>query len=108
MLTFNLKKEWFEKVKSGKKTHEYREVKPFWVTRIKNYFGFFWCDIEELKCGSIYYPIGINIIFQCGYGGEKLKANVTSIKIIDGWNTDLKTNKDVFDIEFELIKEQEL
>ena len=24
MLTFNLKKEWFEKIKSGEKTHEYR------------------------------------------------------------------------------------
>lgn len=29
MLTFNLKKEWFEKIKSGEKTHEYREVKPY-------------------------------------------------------------------------------
>lgn len=51
MLTFNLKKEWFEKIKSG----------------------------------------------------EKLKASVLSIKIIDGQNTDLKINKDAFDIEFELI-----
>lgn len=25
MLTFNLKKEWFEKIKSGEKTHEYRQ-----------------------------------------------------------------------------------
>ncbi len=29
MLTFNLKKEWFEKIKSGEKTHEYREVIPY-------------------------------------------------------------------------------
>lgn len=29
MLTFNLKKEWFDKIKSGEKTHEYREVKPY-------------------------------------------------------------------------------
>lgn len=42
---------------------------------------------------------------SCGYRGEKLKAKVLSIKVIDGANTDLKTNTDVFDIEFELIKE---
>ena len=52
MLTFNLKKEWFEKIKSGVKTHEYREVKPYWTTRIKNYFGYLWCDIDYLKGGG--------------------------------------------------------
>lgn len=108
MLTFNLKKEWFEKIKSGEKTHEYREVKPYWITRIKNHFDYLWCDIEELKYGAIYYPIGINIILQCGYNGEKLKANVTTIKIVDGWNTDLKINKDVFDIEFKLFNVSEV
>ena len=36
MLTSNLKKEWFEKIKSGQKTHEYREVKPYWTKRLTN------------------------------------------------------------------------
>lgn len=36
MLTFNLKKEWFEKIKSGEKTHEYREMTPYWEKRIYN------------------------------------------------------------------------
>ena len=30
MLIFPLKKEWYEKIKSGEKTIEYREVKPYW------------------------------------------------------------------------------
>ena len=34
MLTFNLKKEWFEKIKNGEKTHEYRIVKPYWFKRL--------------------------------------------------------------------------
>ena len=34
MLTFNLKKEWFEKIKSGEKTHEYREEKYYWTSKI--------------------------------------------------------------------------
>lgn len=38
---------------------------------------------------------------------ELLNARVVSIKIVDGTNTDLKINSDVFDIEFELIKDGE-
>ena len=30
MLTFILKKEWYEKIKSGDKTIEYRQIKPYW------------------------------------------------------------------------------
>lgn len=104
MLIFNLKKEWFNKIKSGEKTHEYREVKPYWTTRIGNHFGYLWSDIDYLKSGDIYYPILKDIIFVKGYTDEKLYARVVSIKIVDGTNTDLKINKDVYDIEFKLIK----
>ena len=38
MLTFNLKKEWFEKIKSGEKTHEYILTNPH-------------CQIQFLKKG---------------------------------------------------------
>lgn len=38
MLTFILKKEWYEKIKSGEKTVEYREVKPYWNLRINKEF----------------------------------------------------------------------
>ena len=34
MLIFPLKKEWYEKIKSGEKTVEYREVKDYWTTRL--------------------------------------------------------------------------
>ena len=34
MLTFNLKKEWFDKIKSGEKTHEYRLATDYWRKRI--------------------------------------------------------------------------
>ena len=105
MLIFNLKKEWFEKIKNGEKTHEYREVKPYWTTRISNYFGYLWSDIDYLKSGDIRHPILKDIIFVKGYTGEKLYARVVSIKIVNGKNTDLKIDNDVFDIEFELIKD---
>lgn len=91
MLTFNLKKEWFEKIKSGEKTHEYREVKEYWVKRLNNYIN-----------QSFRYNM---IKFKKGYlKGNELYAYVKDIKIINGKNTDLAIDKDVFDIEFELIK----
>ena len=34
MLIFPLKKEWYEKIRRGEKTVEYREVKPYWTKRI--------------------------------------------------------------------------
>lgn len=104
MLTFNLKKEWFEKIKSGEKNHEYREFKYYWFVRIKNYFKFSDEDLFDMHSGAIFNERYEPIAFRCGYKGEILKAKVLSIKVIDGANTDLKTNGYVFDIEFELIK----
>ena len=47
MLTFNLKKEWFEKIKSGEKTHEYREVKPYWTKRFFNLSSGMFFDVSN-------------------------------------------------------------
>ena len=33
MLIFPLKKQWYDKIKSGEKKIEYREVKPYWSGR---------------------------------------------------------------------------
>jgi len=39
-LIFNVKKEYFDLVKSGHKTFEYREIKPYWTKRLgKKYSG---------------------------------------------------------------------
>ena len=34
-LTFNLNEQYFDAIKSGEKTEEYREVKDFWTKRIE-------------------------------------------------------------------------
>lgn len=101
MLTFNLKKEWFEKIKSGEKIHEYREVKDYWFKRLFLYS-------KEL-CRQTTIPLHSYCFFLCGYpktddSSKRLKAKIKNIRIINGLNTDLKINKPVFDIEFELIK----
>ena len=89
MLTFNLSKNWFNKIKNGVKTHEYRLAKEFWTKRI-----------IKLHVNSI-------IKFALGYPKKNdkdkiLYAKVLSVKVINGLNTDLKIDKYVFDIEFEL------
>ena len=38
MLTFNLKKQWYEKIRSGEKAIEYREDNPYWTKRLLNAF----------------------------------------------------------------------
>lgn len=104
MLTFNLKKEWFDKIKSGEKTHEYREVKPYWQSRltvlslklIEKNNGFI-VDDEELMCE-----------FVCGYApaydkDKRIRAIVKNLLRVWGTDTDLKIDKPVYDIEFELI-----
>ena len=114
MLIFNLKKQWFEKIKRGEKTHEYREVKPYWTRRIANIFSDREKTFEFLNKVSGYplFPINNGCEFVCGYAKKddkekRLKAKIKSIRIINGKSTDLAIDKDVYDISFELIKEQQ-
>lgn len=100
MLTFNLKKEWFEKIKSGEKTHEYRQMTAYWITRINN----------ALKNDK---KFNLKCCFCCGYPKKedkekRLFAEIIRIKRgIWGFDTDLKINAYVYDIEFKLISECE-
>lgn len=93
MLTFNLKKEWFEKIKSGEKRHEYRLCTPYWEKRL----------CKRMK--------DYTICFACGYPKKddtqrRLYAKLTRVFYLNsGLETDLKIDKPVFEIEFELIKE---
>lgn len=34
VLHLTLKKQWFDMIKSGEKTEEYREIKPYWTKRL--------------------------------------------------------------------------
>ncbi len=34
MLVLPIKKQWFDMIKSGKKKEEYREIKPYWASRL--------------------------------------------------------------------------
>ena len=56
---------WFEEIKSGRKTHEYRQAKPFWDKRIgwiKDAFDL--KDIDAEVYSDVFIP---NVIFQKAY-----------------------------------------
>lgn len=40
ILTLTFMKKWFFMILSGEKKEEYREKKPYWETRFKNYFDY--------------------------------------------------------------------
>ena len=61
MLTFILKKKWYDKIKNGEKTIEYREVKPYWDRRIckyKNWYSQFIAPKNRANYGLV---VQINI-----------------------------------------------
>jgi len=86
ILHLNVKKEWFDKIKSGEKKCEYREFKDYWITRLLN-------DKGLPKKFDL-------IIFKNGYkkDSEKLifKHKITEVMI--GTYTDLKLDEHVFAI----------
>ena len=122
MLIFNLKKEWFNKIKNGKKTHEYRLQTKYWIKRlsgvlINQKIAKEFCICTEIGETYItqgkYYKDGGLIKFACGYPKRTEKEKWLTAKIInistniDGRETDLEIDEPVFDIEFKLVKLEE-
>jgi lysine/ornithine N-monooxygenase len=85
-LILMLKKEWFDKIKNGEKTIEYREAKDYWHKRLNKNFD--------------------AVILKNGYSrnAPSLIADIEDIRIINGRNTDLKINKDVYAIELKKVR----
>lgn len=129
MLIFPLKKEWYEKIKSGEKTIEYREVKPYWTkrlytemcTRLENEYGY--CAKKRLPDfdnfiklfvsekvlfgdGSEHNPVIWDCKLRLGYTNKYMTANITKIEIVDGKDTDLHIDKPVYAIHLSNIREK--
>ena len=101
MIIFNLKTEWYEKIKNREKTHEYRLVKPYWTKR----FAKALCVTPE-ELNSFTAMSDTSVRFVKGYTKEFVSGRLYSIKIRNGKNTDLNVDSDVYDIEFELFSNQ--
>jgi len=97
ILDVPIKKVWFDKIKSGEKTHEYRRVCPHWCSKIGIFIDSGLADFTETKVNKIRFRCG-----QTTKSTDKDKTmlfKIKSIDCIDGEKTDLKYNGLVFDIE---------
>ena len=86
-----LKKKWYDMIASGEKKEEYREITPYWRTRIDNITTRL-CSIIGDKlpygCGimtpmeSLYAPV----VFYLGYTKNRpsMKFNIEEIKVGTG------------------------
>lgn len=90
---------WFEEIKSGRKTHEYRKATPFWAKRMNGYWHHFgliatgcWDELKQEK----YF-----VQFQKAYrkNPERMTFEIKDIKLTSGTNTDLRIDDLVYDIE---------
>lgn len=100
MLTFNLNKKWFEKIKSGEKTHEFRKY-DYWYPRICKKLELAKSENRPLK---IKFMLGYNI--KPEQSKERIMyAEVIKIKVL--WGNGHETNgipTPCVDIEFKLLK----
>ena len=79
MLTLPIKKKWFDMIKSGEKKEEYREIKPYYTSRLKSYIP----DIGNIKFVQTRQYIGVTtveneIILKNGYlkNSPKIRCKV--------------------------------
>ena len=83
VVVFNVKRKWFDKIRFGEKTHEYRLATPYWESRLR------FADVAEFRLG---YPANTDT--------DKIMAfEIACITKINGKNTDLAVDAEVFDIE---------
>ena len=127
MLVFPLKKQWYEKIKSGEKTIEYREVKAYWTSRLisafmqvmdcknelhndlldfsirEDFVGAFEIFYDEVKENGL--AINIECKLRLGYTKKYMAAKITKIEIVNGKDTDLHIDKPVYAIHLADVKE---
>lgn len=115
MLIFPLKKQWYEKIKSGEKTVVYQKVNPIWIRRIattlcRPMFGLY----LPQKVFELVSTIGFDKKFAACYPdnkcllkftGKKLSAYISLIEVINGKDTDLHIDKPVYAIHLTDVRE---
>lgn len=96
-LTLPLKGEWFDMIKSGIKKEEYREINPYWVTRLFPKSERFDVDTFDEIVFTKGYPRkndqSRRLIFQnpkirIGYGKEEWGADKNRKQFIITWDNE--------------------
>lgn len=105
VLTLSVKKEWFDKIVSGEKKEEYREIKPYWIKRLTTNCEVVYDVVAETYCGKVLYRPYTHVLFINGYGDDKprIEKEIVSIDIdrpLRGWCPDDFLGKEFFVIRF--------
>ena len=82
VLTLSVNKEWFDKILSGEKKEEYREIKAFWLVRLFNF-------VPAPFAKYVFDDVGIypkpftHVLFINGYRKDspRIKKEIESITI---------------------------
>ena len=79
MLTLPIKKKWFDMIKSGEKTEEYREIKPYYTSRFTRSLPTLDYEIIGTHLRGKTLLSSFPIIFRNGYSksSPSIKCNVT-------------------------------
>ena len=76
ILTLTVSKEWFDMIVSGEKTEEYREIKPYWASRLVN---------QQAESGEVLFD---EFGGYCRVIGELEYKPYTHILFINGYRKD--------------------
>ncbi len=92
ILHLTLKKKWFDMIASGEKKEEYREIKPYWVSRLVNSFYpekdkyrdyvFEWKGMLFSMDEPVYFDA---VEFKNGYSSNAPKILVECLGIDNGY-----------------------
>ena len=77
MIILTIKKRWFDMIKSGEKKEVYRDIRPFYDSRLPKGFGMFRVGNKLVK-GNVYPPQDLSkqqIIFRNGYNHNSPSIN---------------------------------
>lgn len=69
MITLPIKRKWYDMILSGEKTEEYREIKPYYDSRLPKEFGMF-KEGEKLIRANVFPPADLSTVevkFVNGY-----------------------------------------
>ena len=68
VLTLAVSKEWFDMIVSGEKNEEYREIKPYWASRLVN---------QQAESGEVLFESPSQFVsYLCGSRIEKEIENI--------------------------------
>ena len=108
MLVLPIKEKWFDMIKSGEKTEEYREIKSYYNTRFGSVFGYNWLYNGIDSTGDM-TPPEKEIIFRNGYSkkARQIKAICTLTKGYGKPEWGAEPNKKYFILHIKKIFDEE-